>query len=88
MKDFARFPCWVDTKDQWIEGKFYYAAFAAEKGKDFSEFEISKNFESVIRQLGGTKVGEGVIPAEVVKKRAPEITGGFKLGIEPARYRL
>lgn len=86
-KDFARFPFWVDQKDQWIEGKFYYAAFAAEQGKDFSEFEISKNFDSAIRQLGGTKVGEGNIPVDVVKNWGPEINGGFRLGIDPARYK-
>lgn len=80
-------PFWVGTKNQWIEGRLYHAAFAAERGRNLSESEISKSFDDAIGLLGGARIGEGVIAAEAVKIWGPEITVGFKLGIDPARFK-
>lgn len=86
-REFARFPFRVDGKDHWIEGRFHSAAFTAEPGKTFSAFEVQKNFDTVIGQLGGRKVADGRLPTEVVKAWGAEITDGFKSGVDPAAYR-
>ena len=76
-KDFARFPFWVKGAQQWIEGKFYQTGFKAEPGKGFSIFEVAKNFDNAITQLGGRKVSEEEIPSEIRNNLGPEIKRGF-----------
>lgn len=85
-KEFARFPFRVEGKDHWIEGRFYSAGIAAEEGKTFSAFEVQKNFDTVIGQIGGQKVHEGGYAVDVVKAWGPEITDGFVAGISPQLY--
>lgn len=76
-KDFARFPFWVNGQSHWVEGKFYGASFAPAEGKSMSEYEVKKNFETLLRQMGGVKLSEGRIPSEVTDKWGDEITQGF-----------
>lgn len=80
-KDFARFPFWVKGQPHWIEGKFYGAEFVPVDGKDMSEFEVKKNFETLIGQMGGQKVSEEKIPYDTVKAWGDEITMGFLAGL-------
>lgn len=80
-KDFARFPFWVQGAPVWVEGKFFGASFVPVKGKEMSEFEVKKNFESVITQLGGVKLSEEKIPYDTVKGWGEEITMGFLAGL-------
>lgn len=80
-KDFARFPFWVKGAPVWVEGKFYGSAFVPVRGKEMSEFEIKKNFESMITQLGGVKLSEEKIPYDTVKSWGDEITMGFLAGL-------
>lgn len=80
-KDFARFPFWVDGQARWVEGRFYFANFSTIEGKQFSQYEVSRNIEAVIEQLGGVKVSEGNIPSDTVKSWGEEITMGFNDGL-------
>lgn len=80
-KDFARFPFWVKGQPHWIEGRFYGAVFVPVEGKDMSEFEVRKNFEALVQQLGGQKVSEEQTPYDTVKSWGDEITAGFLAGL-------
>lgn len=80
-KDFARFPFWVKGAPVWVEGKFFGATFVPVEGKEMSEFEVKKNFESMITQLGGVKLSEERIPYDTVKSWGEEITMGFLAGL-------
>jgi len=80
-KDFARFPFWVDGQVVWVEGRFYGTALAPVEGKTMSEYEVKRNFEAMVTQLGGRKVSEGRIPREVIDGWGTEITQGFNAGL-------
>lgn len=80
-KDFARFPFWVKGEQHWVEGKMYLATFGAESGKSMSEYEIRKNFDALVQQMGGQKISEEKIPGDVIKGWGDEITAGFNDGL-------
>jgi outer membrane protein OmpA-like peptidoglycan-associated protein len=80
-KDFARFPFWVNDQAVWVEGQFYGTSFIPVGDKDMSEFEVKRNFESAITQLGGVKLSEGKIPGDAIKAWGDEITMGFIDGL-------
>lgn len=80
-KDFARFPFWVEGKPVWVEGKFYGTSFTPVRGKEMSQFEVKKNFESVISQLGGVQLSEEKIPSDTIRSWGDEITSGFLDGL-------
>ncbi len=80
-KDFARFPFWADGRAHWVEGRFHGEVFTSEDGKDFSKFEVTRNFEAMIRQMGGVKVSEGRIPTQTIEGWGDEITQGFIDGL-------
>ncbi|MBP3983899.1 OmpA family protein [Pseudoxanthomonas helianthi] len=76
-KDFARFPFWIKGEPRWVEGKFYGAEFVPAEGREMSEFEVKKNFEALITQMGGQKISEEKIPNETVEGWGDEIAQGF-----------
>ncbi len=80
-KDFARFPFWVDGKARWVEGRFFLATFSSDRGKDYSQYEVARNFAALVEQMGGVKVSEGRIPREAVEGWGDEITQGFIAGL-------
>jgi len=80
-KDFARFPFWTKGEPHWIEGRFYGTSFVPADGKEMSEFEVKKNFEALVQQMGGVKVSEEKIPNDTVKGWGEEITMGFIEGL-------
>jgi hypothetical protein len=80
-KDFARFPFWVRGQPVWVEGKFYLATFSPEEGKSMSEFEVKKNFDAMISQLGGVKISEEQTPYDTIKSWGDEIEAGFLTGL-------
>lgn len=80
-KEFARFPFWVNGKTHWVEGKFHGEVFTAEQGRDGSELEVKRNFEDLVKQMGGVKVSEGRVPTETIKEWGDEITQGFIEGL-------
>lgn len=76
-KDHARFPFWVKGAQHWVEGKFYQTGFAAEDSKGFSIFEVAKNFDNAITQLGGRKVSEEMVPSAIREQASSELKDGF-----------
>lgn len=80
-KDFARFPFWVKGEPHWVEGQMYQATFGTVSGKDMSEYEVKKNFDALVKQMGGQKISEEKIPDDVVNGWGDEITQGFNAGL-------
>jgi len=80
-KEFDRFPFWVKGQPVWVEGRFYGADFAPVDGKTMSEYEVKKNFDGLVAQLGGVKVSEEKIPDEVVDGWGDDIAQGFNGGL-------
>lgn len=77
VKAFARFPFWTGRTVHWVEGEMYQAGFVAAKEKPFSIFEVVKNFDMAIAQIGGAKVSEAQVPAEIREQWGSEIKNGF-----------
>ncbi len=80
-KGFARFPFWVDGRSHWVEGRFHGRIIHADKGREFSQFEVIRNFDALIQQMGGVKVGESSVPKEEIERWGDEITQGFYAGL-------
>ena len=80
-KEFARFPFWVNDKVHWVEGQFYGTIFSAVPGKDYSQFEVEKNFEALMKQMGAVQVGNSKIPSAVTDTWTDEIKQGFIDGL-------
>lgn len=80
-KEFARFPFWVNDKEHWVEGQFYGTIFSAVPGKDYSQFEVEKNFDALMKQMGAVQVGNSKIPSAVTDTWTDEIKQGFIDGI-------
>lgn len=76
-KDFARFPFWVDGEAVWVEGRFEGNELRPADGKAMSEYEVRRNFEAIVEQMGGVKLSEGRIPRETLDSWGSEITQGF-----------
>jgi len=76
-KDFARFPFWVDGEVVWVEGRFEGNELRPADGKAMSEYEVQRNFEAIVKQMGGVKLSEGRIPRETLDSWGSEITQGF-----------
>jgi outer membrane protein OmpA-like peptidoglycan-associated protein len=80
-KRFARFPFWVNGRSYWVEGRFQGRIVYAEKGGEFSQFELLRNFDALVQQMGGVKVGESSVPKEEIDRWGEEITQGFYAGL-------
>ena len=76
-KDFARFPFWVDGQAVWVEGRFHGNELRPDEGKSMSEYEVIRNFDALVKQMGGVKLSEGRIPQEAIDSWGDEITQGF-----------
>jgi outer membrane protein OmpA-like peptidoglycan-associated protein len=66
VKDFDRFSFWVGDHFEWMEGKIWNSMLSTEQGKRFSDYEITKNLETLFTAAGGVKVFEGSVPQDVV----------------------
>ena len=84
--DFARFPFWYNNQSNWVEGKFFQAVLEPVAGKAFSIFELKKNFEAMIRQMGGVQVAEAKLPYDATKTWGDEINSGFRAGLGNGGY--
>lgn len=76
-KDFARFPFWVKGQAVWVEGRFHGNELRPGEGKSMSEYEVRRNFDAVVQQMGGVKLSEERIPREAIESWGEEITQGF-----------
>lgn len=84
--DFARFPFWYNDRTNWVEGMFFQALLKPAPGKQMSSYEIKKNFEALIRQMGGVQVAEGKLDYATTKTWGSEINTGFRAGLNNAAY--
>src|SRR5690606_11738986 len=48
-----------------------------DEGKPMSEYEVRRNFDAVVQQMGGVKHSEERIPREAIESWGEEITQGF-----------
>lgn len=80
-KDFARFPFWAKGEAHWVEGKMYLATFGAESGKSMSKYEVRKNFDDLVQQMGGKQISEEKIPNDTIKSWGDEFTQEFNRGL-------
>jgi outer membrane protein OmpA-like peptidoglycan-associated protein len=80
-KRFARFPFWVKGQAHWVEGRFYLVNVYPENEGEYSPYEVRKNLEAQVEQMGGVKVSEEQIPYDTVKSWGDEITMGFIKGL-------
>ena len=76
-KDFDRFPFWVDGQAVWVEGRFHGNELRPDEGKSMSEYEVRRNFDALVQQMGGVKLSEGRIPRETIEGWGSEVTQGF-----------
>lgn len=79
--DFARFPFWVKDHSQWVEGRFHLFEFDADEEKAYSQLEVRRNIEALVKQMGGVEVSTGKVPGVEVEAWGDEITSGFNGGL-------
>ncbi|MBB1060033.1 OmpA family protein [Lysobacter spongiae] len=60
--DLDRVPFWTGDRLEWVEGRAFQSLIRAERGKNFSQFELKKNIEHLITSVGGVKVTDSRIP--------------------------
>ncbi|WP_248642839.1 OmpA family protein [Thermomonas fusca] len=80
-KRIARFPFWVKGRAHWVEGRFYLVNVYPEKEGDYNPYELRKNLEALVAQMGGVKLSEEKIPYDIIKSWGDEITMGFLKGL-------
>lgn len=80
-KRFARFPFWVKGQAHWVEGRFYLVNVYPDKEGEYNPYELRKNLEAQVAQMGGVKVSEEQIPYDTIKSWGDEITMGFLKGL-------
>lgn len=79
--DYARFPFWTGESFEWVEGRSYEASIGIVSGKDWSEFELRKNLETLLEGVGAVKVASSKIPPEWIEKLDKDTTQGHIEGI-------
>jgi outer membrane protein OmpA-like peptidoglycan-associated protein len=80
-KKIARFPFWAKGKAHWVEGRFYLVNIYPGKEGDYNPYELRRNLEALITQMGGVKVSEEKIPYDTIKSWGDEIAMGFLTGL-------
>lgn len=80
-KKIARFPFWVKGQAHWVEGRFYLVNIYPGKEGDYNPYELRRNLEALITQMGGVKVSEEKIPYDTIKSWGDEIAMGFLTGL-------
>lgn len=79
--DYARFPFWTGESFEWVEGRSYEASIDTVSGKDWSEFELRKNLETLLEGVGAVKVASSQIPPEWIEKLDEDTTQGHIEGL-------
>lgn len=80
-KQIARFPFWVNGSAHWVEGRFYLVNVYPGKEGGYNPYELRRNLDALVAQMGGVKVSEEKIPYDTVKGWGDEITSGFLTGL-------
>ena len=80
-KQIARFPFWVKGRAHWVEGRFYLVNVYPGQEGGYNPYELRRNLDALVAQMGGVKVSEEKIPYDTVKGWGDEITSGFLTGL-------
>ncbi|MDO4224135.1 MAG: OmpA family protein [Acinetobacter sp.] len=72
LPELTKFPFFAKGATQWVEGKFASSVFGAAEGKPFVAADVKKHFDAEIEKLGGVKVSEEKIPADVLETWAKD----------------
>ena len=80
-KQIARFPFWVQGRAHWVEGRFYLVNVYPEKEGGYNPYELRRNLDALVAQMGGMKISEEKIPYNTVNGWGDEITSGFLTGL-------
>lgn len=76
-QDFGHFLFWTGKELHDVEGKVYFSEIGAADGKNYSEYELKKNIEAVVRGAGGVLLTESKIPFELRDQIPREIRVGM-----------
>ncbi|WP_166920008.1 OmpA family protein [Flavobacterium poyangense] len=55
---------WVKDHFEKPEGKIFYARITAKEGKSYSDLEVARNLEEIIKSVDGVKVSEMKVPVD------------------------
>jgi OmpA-OmpF porin, OOP family len=79
--DYTRFPFWTGHDFEWVEGRSYESAIDTEGDKTFSEFELRRNIEAMLTQVGAIRLTTSRIPADQLDALGEDITQGHIAGL-------
>lgn len=79
--DLGRFPFWLGSKFEPIEGRIFMGGLQAEEGKTNSRLAMQKYIEDRVTEAGGVKVGEGRIPTAASDQLGDDVKVGMILGL-------
>lgn len=79
--DVARFPFWVNGAMQWVEGKVYMSQIDTAPNKSWSKYEVQRNLEALIKQVGGQKLSETKIPKEATDRLTDDDKQAVNVGL-------
>lgn len=79
-QDFGHFLFWTGKGLHDVEGKIYFSEIGAADDKNYSEYELKKNIEAVVRGAGGVLLTESKIPFEL----RDQIPRGIRVGMPEA----
>jgi len=80
-RDFGHFPFWTGTELHDVEGKLFMSFIDAKDGKTYSDYELKKNIEAVLKQAGGQQLTDSKIPSDVTDKLPEDVTVGMNTGL-------
>lgn len=78
----ARLPLWFNNTTHWVEGRIFQARLEAAPGRTMSRYELKKNFEAVVTQMGGVAVAEGEIPRAAQKSWGQDVLSALRDGLQ------
>jgi len=79
--DYTRFPFWTGHGFEWVEGRSYESAIDTGGDKTFSEFELRRNIEAMLAQVGAARLTTSRIPADQLDALGEDITQGHIDGL-------
>jgi outer membrane protein OmpA-like peptidoglycan-associated protein len=80
--DYERFPFWTGDRFEWVEGRIRSGSFRADKGKNFSALEVTRNLEQLLTSAGGVKLPEAKVGKQIAREAGvDEVRTRFRGGL-------
>lgn len=79
--DQGRFPFWMGTKFEPVEGRIFMGGLNAQEGKTYSKVAMQSYIEKRVAKAGGVKVTEGRIPMAASDQLGDDVKVGMILGL-------